>query len=87
MIPTAIPAPAALAQHKQKLAERSSGVKVTTPSATPANGRKSTGSKTAPLNGKNKGVATVTASAGPSTAASVEGTPDVPDERAEMDLS
>lgn len=87
MIPTATPAPVALAQHKQKLAERNSAVKVTTPAATPANGRKTAGPKGASSNGKNKALAAASASAGPSAAASTEGTPDVPDERTEMDLS
>ncbi|KAG9103418.1 hypothetical protein FRC06_010953 [Ceratobasidium sp. 370] len=84
MIPTAIPAPAALAQHKLKAQERNSAIKTTTtPSSTllPANGRKMPGSRAVSSNGKNK------ASAGPSAAVSSEGTPDVPDEPNEMDLS
>ncbi|KAG8740515.1 hypothetical protein FRC12_015979 [Ceratobasidium sp. 428] len=84
MIPTAIPAPAALAQHKLKAQERSGSTKnaaaSSSTSLTPSNGRKG-GSRTVSSNGKNK------ASAGPSAAVSSEGTPDVPDEPNEMDLS
>ncbi|KDN45425.1 hypothetical protein RSAG8_05012, partial [Rhizoctonia solani AG-8 WAC10335] len=72
MIPTAVPAPQALAQHKLKLAERNSA-----PTAsTPTNG---TARKPKPANGKNK------SAAGPSTEGTA--TPDVADERNEMDLS
>lgn len=84
MIPTAIPAPAALAQHKLKAQERNNAVKTTTTAASSSlqpNGRKPVGSRAASSNGKNK------TSAGPSAAASTEGTPDVVDEPNEMDLS
>jgi hypothetical protein len=83
MIPTAIPAPAALAQHKLKAQERSNAVKTNASSSNTlqGNGRKSAGSRTVSSNGKNK------VSAGPSAAVSLEGTPDVPDEPNEMDLS
>ncbi|KAG9114250.1 hypothetical protein FRC07_007669 [Ceratobasidium sp. 392] len=84
MIPTAIPAPAALAQHKLKAQERTTTTKPSAaPASTsqPANGRRAPGSRAISSNGKNK------ASAGPSAAVSSEGTPDVPDEPNEMDLS
>ncbi|CUA72549.1 hypothetical protein RSOLAG22IIIB_04948 [Rhizoctonia solani] len=74
MIPTAISAPQALAQHKLKLAERNSAP---TAVSTPTNG--STARKPKPTNGKNK------PTAGPSTEGTA--TPDVIDERNEMDLS
>ncbi|CAE6460302.1 unnamed protein product [Rhizoctonia solani] len=73
MIPTAVPAPQALAQHKLKLAERNSAPTV----STPTNG--TTARKPKPTNGKNK------SAAGPSTEGTA--TPDVADEQNEMDLS
>ncbi|EUC63457.1 histone-like transcription factor and archaeal histone protein [Rhizoctonia solani AG-3 Rhs1AP] len=74
MIPTTIPAPQALAQHRLKLAERNNGP---TAVSTPTNG--STARKPKPANGKNK------PAAGPSTEGTA--TPDVTDEQNEMDLS
>ncbi|KAH7336927.1 hypothetical protein B0J17DRAFT_629554 [Rhizoctonia solani] len=73
MIPTAVPAPQALAQHKLKLAERNTAP---TAASTPTNG---TTRKPKTTNGKNK------STAGPSTEGTA--TPDVVDERNEMDLS
>ncbi|KAJ1303386.1 hypothetical protein OPQ81_011578 [Rhizoctonia solani] len=74
MIPTTIPAPQALAQHKLKLAERNSAP---TAVSTPTNG--TIPRKPKPTNGKNK------PAVGPSTEGTA--TPDVADERNEMDLS
>ncbi|KAG8691483.1 hypothetical protein FRC11_002956 [Ceratobasidium sp. 423] len=73
MIPTAIPAPQAFAQHKLKIAERNSAPTAT---STPTNG---TTRKPKPTNGKTK------PAGGPSTEGTA--TPDVADERNEMDLS
>ncbi|QRW20238.1 Histone-like transcription factor (CBF/NF-Y) and archaeal histone [Rhizoctonia solani] len=76
MIPTATPAPQALAQHKLKLAERNSAPTT----STPTNGASTpTSRKSKPTNGKSK------PSAGQSTEGTV--TPDVVEERNEMDLS
>ncbi|CAE7081339.1 unnamed protein product [Rhizoctonia solani] len=72
MIPTSIPAPQAFAQHKLKLAERTTAP---TAASTPTNGTR----KPKPTNGKNK------PTAGPSTEGTA--TPDVADEQNEMDLS
>ncbi|QRV77636.1 Histone-like transcription factor (CBF/NF-Y) and archaeal histone [Ceratobasidium sp. AG-Ba] len=85
MIPTAIPAPAALAQHKLKAQDRGSTKTTAASSSTalPSNGRKAPGARAVSSNGKNK----ASASTGPSAAVSSEGTPDVPDEPNEMDLS